>query len=273
MKPALQAFWHRYGLTAILSALVLAIGLTIGFETGWGQSVRPLLTGGDKKNRAVEMVATLPSFSLASLETGFRESGERPLFTPSRRPAAANLAAAPVMKKGQFRLTGTSVSSDLNVAYLLETASGKTVRVAKGKEINGITLESVENSRVLLRQGEESEELVLKTAASPPRPPAAMPGTPGQAPAGAAGTVAAPGQPVPRPAVVSGAMGATPLFRPQDRLYLRWRLVDPNSCRSLCPLKRRIGVARPAAPQAQPSAADAAATAQRRRRFQNLPQQ
>jgi len=273
MKPALQVFWHRYGLTAILSALVLAIGLTIGFETGWGQSVRPLPTAaGDKKNRTVEMVATLPTFSLAPLETGFRESGERPLFTPSRRPAAANLAAAPVMKKGQFRLTGTSVSSDLNVAYLLETASGKTVRVAKGKEINGITLESVENSRVLLRQGEESEELVLKTAASPPRPPAAMPATPGQAPGGVAGTVAVPGQSVPRPAVVSGAMGAT-AFPPPGAALPPVATGGSQQLPISMPPQAADGSARPTAPQAQPAAADATATAQRRRRFQNLPQQ
>jgi hypothetical protein len=113
------------------------------------------------------------------------------------------------MKKGQFKLSGTSVSDELAVAYLLEASTGKTVRVAKGKEINGMVIDAVEANRVVLKQGEETEELVLRTASSPPAPKVTTP-VPAAVPAGGAAPVqAVQSQPVnvpPRPATPQAAV-------------------------------------------------------------------
>lgn len=168
MNSTLRIFWQRHGLTAILILLSVVCLAAIGYETSWGRSLHTPAPVANNASRAGEIVATQPAFSMPPLEVAYKESGERPLFTPTRRPAALNLANVPTMKKGQFKLSGTSISNDLTVAYLIEVASGKTVRVTKGKEINGMTMDTVEANRVVLKQGEETEELVLRTAASPP---------------------------------------------------------------------------------------------------------
>ncbi|MBL0122194.1 MAG: hypothetical protein IPP88_05500 [Betaproteobacteria bacterium] len=259
MSPAIPVFWQRYGLTAMLGVAAVGCMSAIGYETDWGQALRsPLPTASDAA-RAPDIVATLPGFTMLALDSAFRETAERPLFTPTRRPAAANLAAnVPVMKKGQFKLSGTSVSNDLTVAFLRETATGKTVRVTKGKEINGMVLEAVEANRVVLKQGEETEELTLRTAASPPpapmaaahAPPSVVTPTPGGAQPAVATVMAETAQPAPRPVPnpVVPASGSSQLPG----------FVLPN------------GTAQVATPSAAPAES---AVAQRRRRFQTTPQQ
>lgn len=211
MRPTILLFWQRYGLTAMLGLAFAGFLGAIGVETNWGQALRLPLPATTNTPRTTDMLATLPGFSLPSLDTAFKETADRPLFTPTRRPSAFSLAGnVPAMKKGQFRLSGTSVNNDLTVAFLLETATGKTVRITKGKDINGITLDTVEANRVILKQGEETEELTLRTAPSPPPPPnVPPPPTPGAAPV-------APGAPasVPPVAVVNATPAPQPAARP-----------------------------------------------------------
>ena len=66
------------------------------------------------------------------------------------------------MQKGQFILLGVTIARDVSIALLKEKSTGKTHRVKKGKEVNGITLEKVEAEKVTLTQSDESEELTLK---------------------------------------------------------------------------------------------------------------
>lgn len=85
MRAAKQ-WWQRYGLTAILGIAAAAGLAAVGVETDWGRNLRA--TGspkGDAESRA-ELAPTVPTFKLGDLELAFKESGERPLFTPSRRP-------------------------------------------------------------------------------------------------------------------------------------------------------------------------------------------
>lgn len=256
MSAGLHLFWQRYGLTALLAGGGVVLAGVIGFETGWGKAIRPAPAAASGATRSTDMVAVLPAYALPPLDVAFKETGERPLFSTSRRPSSAGQAAVPVMKKGQFKLTGTSVNADQSVAFLLETASGKTHWLRKGKEINGITLDSVEARRVVLKQGEETEELSLRTAPSPPAP------RPTVAPAAAPGTQpAAPGQAAPTPPGMPAAV--PPGFGSRSA---------SDAGRYPAPLEAvpAAGTARVTAPA---TPADAAATAQRRRRFPNLPQQ
>ena len=252
MKPAARIFWQRHGLTALLGLAAFGCLAALGVETQWGRALRPALPVANAGVRGGDMVATLPAFNLPSLDSAFRESGERPLFTPTRRPSAVNLASAPVMKKGQFKLSGTSVNNDLTVAFLLETATGKTVRVTKGKEVNGMTLDAVEPDRVVLKQGDETEELVLRTAASPPAPKVVVP-PPGTAPAGpgVAPPMAQP-QPTPRPALPQAGVAPNMLSPPPGSSQLPGFVMPPSPA--------------PAAAQTQAAPADAGNPAQRRRR-------
>ena len=273
MNPTMTIFWQRYGLTAIFGLVSLGLLAAIGFETGFGSAIRRSLPSSNSAAGTSDILATLPLFALPSLDSAFKETGERPLFTPSRRPAAVNLAAnVPAMKKGQFKLNGTSVSNDLALAFLFETATGKTVRITKGKEINGMTLETVEANRIVLKQGEETEELTLRTAASPPappRPPVPMPNAPGapgmQPMPGNPGMVAPPANVQPVAGVNVGA-GPQPPIRPQP---VGNPLVPLPGQSQLPGFVLSPGAA---AAQAAPPAEDGN-TQQRRRRFPGTPQQ
>ncbi len=259
MSTELKVFWQRYGLTALLAGSAVVVAGVIGFETDWGRAIRPPAPTAAGGAKGAEMVAVLPSFSLQSLDTGFKESAERPLFSPTRRPPSAGPASVPVMKKGQFKLTGTSVNAERSTVFLLETASGKTHYLAKGKEINGITVDIVEERRVVLKQGEETEELTLRTAPSPPRPPA-----PAAPPSVAAAQT--PGQPAQAatPPVNTMLPGLPPGFGTSRPIP-----GDPPILRG-----GSAGAApQPAPQQANPAPAAAEAAAQRRRRFQSVPQQ
>ena len=274
ISPAVLVFWQRYGLTAMLGLALVGFLGAIGYETGWGQAVRlPLPTANDAP-RTPDMLATLPGFALPSLESAFKETADRPLFTPTRRPAAVSLAGnAPAMKKGQFKLSGTSVNNDLTVAFLIETATGKTVRVTKGKEINGMTLDTVDANRVVLKQGEETEELALRTASSPPpvkvaAPPPAVPGTPAGAQPGGAQPVGT--QPAGTQPVATANVGAAPqsASRPAPPIN---PLVPAQGNSQLPGFVNPSAVVSPST-QVAP-AVDNSTPAQRRRRAQTQPPQ
>lgn len=260
MNPIITVFWQRYGLTAMLGLAAVGCMGAIGYETDWGQAFRAPMPTANDAARAPDIVATLPAFEMPALEGGaFKETAERPLFTPSRRPAAANIAAnVPVMKKGQFKLSGTSVSNDLTIAFLRETSTGKTVRVTKGKEINGMVLDTVEPNRVVLKQGEETEELTLRTASSPPPPPKVA----AQAP---------PGVPVTGSGGVQPVANVTPdAAQPAPRPPTNPLVAAPGNSQ-LPGFVLPAGSAPTATPAAVPPAESA--VAQRRRRFQTTPQQ
>lgn len=268
MNSAARVLWQRHGLTALLGLAALACLVALGVETQWGQALRTPLPAANAAARASDMVATLPSFSLAPLDTAFRESGERPLFTPTRRLVPVNTAAAPVMKKGQFKLSGTSVSNELTVAFLLETATGKTVRVAKGKEINGMTLDIVDGNRAVLKLGEETEELLLRTASSPPVARVAVP-VPGSMPAGPGAT--APGA-QPLTGGVTGTVPPPPI--PPPRTVAPQPAGVPNPLVPAPGSSQLPGFVMPSnPPNAQAAPADAGTPGQRRRRVQTPPQE
>ena len=274
MNPAIQVFWQRYGLTAMLGlAAVVFLGV-IGFETGWGLAVRPPLPAADSVPRNTDMLATLPAFTLPALDTAFKETAERPMFTPTRRPPATSLAGnVPAMKKGQFKLSGTSVNNDLTIAFLRETATGKTVRVTKGKEVNGMTLDVVEANRVVLKQGEETEELTLRTAASPPAPPKVEPPAPAAGAVAAVGAAQAAGaaSAVAPPVAVVTTPGAAP-SPPVRTVPQQQNPLVPAPGQSQLPGFVMPSAVLPAPAQVAPPA-EGSAAAQRRRRFQTTPQQ
>ena len=153
-----------------------------------------------------------------------QQTVERPVFVPTRRPAppavqAAQEAAKPRMQKGQFVLTGTAVVEHKSVAFLRESAGGKSRSVRVGETINGLVVAEVKPDRVKLTMGEDSEELLLKVAAGPrttiqPVQPAA-PGTPRgrRRPAALAdrrSAAAHPRRPLPAPAGRRRPRGAQP---------------------------------------------------------------
>ena len=112
-----------------------------------------------------------PEFTLPDAAAGFPELVSRNLFAANRRSAApASKAGESVMKKGQFVLVGVMITPQMRSALLRDVQTNKTEVVALVGVIRGITLGEVEPSRVVLRQGAESEELALNVQTAPKRP-------------------------------------------------------------------------------------------------------
>ena len=206
---------EKYFLLAMASLSLLLAGVLL-WEWERGMNLqRELLKLRKMPVTAVPPQKILPEFSLPDPETGFPELLARPIFSTSRR---AFVAAAPedagAMKKGQFVLVGVLISPRQRSALLRDVATGKTETVAQVGVVRGMTVGQVLPGRVVLRQGEESEELLLNVLTGPkppqrvqlaPTPPVVSPAIVAPAPkppaSSAAAAPAMPGSPAsaPRP--------------------------------------------------------------------------
>src|SRR5262249_19086995 len=149
---------------------------------------------------------------------------DRPLFSPTRRPAPPPPPPEPPkrqMETGQYQLTGTVQVGNKLYAFLKEVKSGRGLRAAEGDTLStGLKLAKGDVDRVVFSQYDNEEEVKMQVAKStrltPVAPPPAAPGTPG-APGvpGAPGTVAAaPGTAAAQP---GGPVQPTaPLVRPPE---------------------------------------------------------
>jgi len=147
----------------------VVIALLIGWETDWGRELKrvPPLESNVVANPV--NVALLPEYKVDAGADGNRETVERTLFNPTRRPAppAVAVAAKPTMQKGQFVLTGTTVVDRTATAFLREVSGGKSRRVSKGETVNGMIVAEVLPDRVKLKLNDDVEELVMKAAPGP----------------------------------------------------------------------------------------------------------
>lgn len=263
----------RYVLTAVLSLLLIAALAFIGWETDWGRALRG--EAPDPTTRVATLdTNVLPPFQLPSLDANYKETIERPLFLSARRPAPPSNATSQVaMKKGQFKLSGTTVSAGISVAYLVETATNKTHRVNLGSAINGIMVERVEANRVVMKQGDETEELTLRSSASPKLQQVAVvagqPGVPGQPV----------GQPTGLPGIPGGNFGPPLPQNPPGQQGQQLQGMAPGFMPGQGAAPQVAGVPQQQASQQVPGQAVVSPTTpdpngvqMRRRRFQNLPQ-
>ena len=164
---------------------LVALAITIGWETDWGRGVETMRPLPAAVAPTPVTVALLPEYTIAGGPAARTETVERTLFNPTRRPAPvlAQEVAQAKMQRGQFALTGTTVADGKSTAFLRE-ATGKSRRVQTGDSINGLKVAEVRPDRVRLTLGDESEEIILKVASNPRpvAPPAAAPGALGSVP-------------------------------------------------------------------------------------------
>jgi hypothetical protein len=159
---------------------LLALGVLLGIELGWGRQVHRLPEPPPALEARQVTPALLPEYKVEGGLAGRVETVNRTLFNPTRRPAPTAVADAgkSQMQRGQFVLTGTSLAGERSIAFLKEIAGGKSRTVRQGEQLNGMLVAEVRSDRVRLTLGDDSEELVLKIAAGPkttvnPTPPAA----------------------------------------------------------------------------------------------------
>ncbi len=152
----------------IFAVLMLAAGLLIvliGWETDWGRGFQGVVTPAAAPSSTEVPLALLRDFAPPGGAEAYAETTARPLLTPTRQPAPAAPAqeARPSMPRGQFVLMGTLLAGGKNFALLREASGSKQTRVAQGDTIKNLVVDKVEPTQVVLRLGEETEVLPLKT--------------------------------------------------------------------------------------------------------------
>jgi hypothetical protein len=195
---------RRYPLVCALAILAGVLLLVLALEYASSAALREKVSGAATSEGVPVQTKLLPPIAAVNPEQEYAETGARPLFAPTRRPAPVLAQAnAGTMAKGQFILTGVISAGGMKIALLREKASGRVVRVEQGKDVNGITVAQIEPEQVTLAQGGDHEVvplLVTKGAAPAPAP-------------AVAGAAPAPG-PFAAPAAPNAAPGANPAARP-----------------------------------------------------------
>lgn len=187
------------------------VAVAIGYETRWGRDVDP--DPAPTKTAAVSpvTVALLPEYRIEGGVEARKETVERELFNPTRRPAPAATQAPGgpngAMPKGVYALTGTTVVGNMATAFLREVKGGKSHTVRQGDTLDGTLISEVKPDHVRLSKNGDVEELQLKIA-SGPRSTIQV----------AAPAPATPGQPVVRPAGGIPARGTEGV--PSTRRYV-----------------------------------------------------
>ena len=170
-------------LTIALTVAALLLAGVLLWE--WNQAMR--LQQELLKMRSIPAVAAkplnvLPEFVLPTEEAGFPELISRSLFSINRRSSAvATKGGVASMKKGQFALVGVLITPQRSSVQLRDVQTNRAETVALNGVVRGMTVAEVGPSKVVLRQGAESEELLLnvqtgpKTAAARAAAPVAAP--------------------------------------------------------------------------------------------------
>ncbi len=93
----------------------------------------------------------------------FSEVAERPLFSPTRRPAvaAAVVAAATASEVLNVDLVGVVIWPTQRLALVRINEGDGVLQVPEGGAVLGWTIVTIEPKRVVLRQGEAERELRL----------------------------------------------------------------------------------------------------------------
>ena len=176
--------WLTWALPFVVVALLVA------WETDFGHALKRVPALDASVEAKPVPVALLPEYKIEGGIESRRETLERTLFNPTRRPAPPQTAASakPAIATGQFVLTGTTVVDQKATAFLREVNGGRSRRVQQGETINGLLVAEVRADRVKLTAGDAAEELTLKVAAGPKTtiqpavavaPPQPTPGAPG----------------------------------------------------------------------------------------------
>ncbi|MEP6702511.1 MAG: hypothetical protein ABJB04_05910 [Betaproteobacteria bacterium] len=188
--------------------VAVALAAVVGWETDWGDALyTPIVVAAAPEAKPVAP-QLLPEYKQSAGPEIYAEVVDRPLFSPTRRPAPPPPPPEPPkqsMQTGQYQLTGTIEVGTKLYAFLKEVKTGRGLRVAQGDVLQtGLKLAKIEPDRVTFTQYDQEEEVKMVVSKSrgptPTAPPPGAPGAPGVVPPGIPG---APGG-VPHPGGVPG---------------------------------------------------------------------
>jgi general secretion pathway protein N len=201
----------RFPVISALAAVAVVLLAIVLLEIASGSVAQRQLANAPVQRTAAVEAKLLPAIIAVSAEEAYPESGARPLFTPTRRPAPPGaVAATSSMPKGLFVLSGVTIAGPLRIALLREKSTGRVVRAEKGKEVNGMTVLEIEPDSVTLAMSGDQEVIPLRVQKGPGAPPAAPTG-----PFAGPAAPAAPPAPAPAPSVEPPIVaGQNPAARP-----------------------------------------------------------
>lgn len=154
--------WLLGGLTLILAAVVWRQWFEVD-NIQVGSSHTAKATQDDQQTQV-----GAEEFKLADLAS-FDEIVKRPLFFASRRPPEAppppEPETAPIAAP-DIVLTGTVITPDERLALMTVADVPRPIRAVEGQEIGGWRIDQVLANRVVLRLGEQSQEVFLKKGTS-----------------------------------------------------------------------------------------------------------
>lgn len=223
-------FLRRRPFIAAMAGLAVVLAVVLAFEIG--EATRPRIPAAASRPGSAAQAKLLPSIAAAPVEQAYPETVARPLFTPTRRPAPVQAAAAaPAFARGQFQLLGVIIAGNTKTAMLRDKSSGKIHRVELGHEVNGIKVATIDRDTVTLAQGAETEVVPMQVQKAAPAaagashagPFGAVPGqppVPGQVtPPGMPPAMPQPATPPPNPVQIPPAsaalLGIAPPGQPQ----------------------------------------------------------
>ncbi|HUN46505.1 MAG TPA: type II secretion system protein N [Stellaceae bacterium] len=99
-----------------------------------------------------------PVFAMPPLQS-YAEVTERPLFSPSRRPATVTLQMAG--PSSSLALVGVVISRDGGIALIRSGKGPALARVREGQQVEGWTVRSIAPDRVVVRNGTSEAQLKL----------------------------------------------------------------------------------------------------------------
>lgn len=163
MTFALPAIRHRS--FALAGANLLAAALAI-----WPwvpESARPTPVPNAWKVADAPALASLPPFA------EFAATIERPLFSPSRRPAAAAVPHGAGAIESRYRLQGLVIAGNARRALIAEVAGGRSFEIGEGEAIEGWVVKRIERNAVVFAAPSGEATLTLRNAsgAGPPAKP------------------------------------------------------------------------------------------------------
>jgi hypothetical protein len=118
---------------------------------------------------AARSVADAPTLASLPPFTEFATTSERPLFSPSRRPPAAEQRGTSALE-GRYRLQGLVITGSARRALVAEIAGGRRFEVGEGEAIEGWVVKRIERDAVVFASPSGEATLTLRNATQPTKP-------------------------------------------------------------------------------------------------------
>ncbi|MDR0247576.1 MAG: hypothetical protein LBI16_04185 [Burkholderiales bacterium] len=155
-------------LAIVGGVLALLLLITLLWEAERGRKMRQQSSEPVVATQPLE-ITLLPEFKTSELSER-KETIERPLFVPTRRPAPPSDAVEggpSRIERGLFILTGTAIQGQTRIAFLRNAKDNKPKTVYVGDTVEGMSVSVITADRVVLTAGGQEEELLLRVATGP----------------------------------------------------------------------------------------------------------